>query len=368
MESHTLHALAYAANFWKGSLRTCVFLGSIASISLLVSPAQAYTMTNPQYGNLSHNVTQTKTQIEHMNQLEKQSQKLSKLLPPMQKPLLKEIARLTLLYSPSSVTINSNELNTAQNSQQQNTPNIEQSQDLAEQNQSSVEQNQKVEKNSSIEHDLSINTDSPDSLQATNKTPSSQINDNESLSTQIDSLATNSQPNLINQSSIAIQPNLTERPLLLIFGADKFYTFLGCANCAPNEALSIWNPYGPYGSHKSQYSIWSDSFEFGNASAQVSPWNPYGRQPPFLIDSTGTVHGRLSLNPNSPNANRGILASFLYQNYKQIRLDPKAWFYELFSNSKHAVLTVPETQTSSQQPIEISEELLPDAVPAVDFN
>lgn len=346
MESHSLHALAYATNFWKGSLRTFMLLGSVASINMFVSPVQAYTLNNPQYGNLSHNVTQTKKQIEQMNQLEQQSQKLSKLLPPMQKPLLKEIARLTLLSSQVDTAFTSEELNVAQTSKQQSPQNVEQSQVRKE--------------NSSIELDLSTNPEPNLTINSqTDLTKQDNLTNQSSLTNQPD--LTNLS-NLNNQPSPTAQQKITNKPLLLIFGADKFYTFLGCANCAPNEALSIWNPYGPYGSHKSQYSIWSDGFEFGNASAQVSPWNPYGRQPPFLIDSMGQVHGRLSINPNSPNANRGILASFLYQNYEQIRLDPKAWFYELFSNSKHAVLTVPETQTNDQQSVEINQELLPDEV------
>lgn len=358
MESHSLHALAYATNFWKGSLRTFMLLGSVASINMFVSPVQAYTLNNPQYGNLSHNVTQTKKQIEQMNQLEQQSQKLSKLLPPMQKPLLKEIARLTLLSSQVDTAFTSEELNAAQTSKQQSPQNAEQS--------------QVREENSSIELDLSTNSEPNLTINSqTGLTKQDELTNQSSLTNQAEltnqSNLTN-QPALTNQSNLNNQPipiaqqKITNKPLLLIFGADKFYTFLGCANCAPDEALSIWNPYGPYGSHKSQYSIWSDGFEFGNASAQVSPWNPYGRQPPFLIDSMGQVHGRLSINPNSQNANRGILASFLYQNYEQIRLDPKAWFYELFSNSKHAVLTVPETQTNDQQPVEINQELLPDEV------
>lgn len=313
---------------------------------MFVSPVQAYTLNNPQYGNLSHNVTQTKKQIEQMNQLEQQSQKLSKLLPPMQKPLLKEIARLTLLSSQVDTAFTSEELNVAQTSKQQSPQNVEQSQVRKE--------------NSSIELDLSTNPEPNLTINSqTDLTKQDNLTNQSSLTNQPD--LTNLS-NLNNQPSPTAQQKITNKPLLLIFGADKFYTFLGCANCAPNEALSIWNPYGPYGSHKSQYSIWSDGFEFGNASAQVSPWNPYGRQPPFLIDSMGQVHGRLSINPNSPNANRGILASFLYQNYEQIRLDPKAWFYELFSNSKHAVLTVPETQTNDQQSVEINQELLPDEV------
>lgn len=91
MESHSLHALAYATNFWKGSLRTFMLLGSVASINMFVSPVQAYTLNNPQYGNLSHNVTQTKKQIEQMNQLEQQSQNSLSCCPQCKNLYLKKL-------------------------------------------------------------------------------------------------------------------------------------------------------------------------------------------------------------------------------------------------------------------------------------
>lgn len=131
--------------------------------------------------------------------------------------------------------------------------------------------------------------------------------------------------------------------LLLIFGADEFYTFLGCVNCAPSEALSIWNPYGPYGSTNSQMSIWSTNYEFGNASAQVCPWNAFGRNPPFLIDTQGKVHGTLTLNQMNTHRNVGQVANFLYQNHEQIKLDQFGWFKSLFKDTTSPVVVIPET-------------------------
>lgn len=152
------------------------------------------------------------------------------------------------------------------------------------------------------------------------------------------------------------QPILTEiarlslnKDLLLIFGADKFYTFLGCVNCSTKEALSIWNAQGPYGSSQSPYSIWSAHNEFGNAAAQYSPWNNFGRKPPFLIDTKGNVHGVLTINRVNQHQSQGQIANFLYQNHEQIRLDPSSWFSTLFKNNTDAVLEVPETLSDNQE-------------------
>lgn len=134
-----------------------------------------------------------------------------------------------------------------------------------------------------------------------------------------------------------------KQDLLLIFGADEFYTFLGCVNCAPSEVLSIWNPLGPYGSTNSQISIWSTNYEFGNASAQVCPWNEFGRKPPFLIDTQGKVHGVLTINRMKEHRNTGQVASFLYKNHDQIRLDQASWFRTLFKDTTHSVVVIPET-------------------------
>lgn len=150
------------------------------------------------------------------------------------------------------------------------------------------------------------------------------------------------------------QPILTEisrlsmkKDLLLLFGADEFYTFLGCVNCSTNEALSIWNPRGPFGSTKSKYSIWSPSYEFGNAKTQYSPWNQFGRNPPILMDTRGNVHGVLTLNQYNINQSKTATAAFLYKNFEQIRLDPTTWFKTLFKDSKNPVLDIPETVVGS---------------------
>lgn len=263
--------------------------------ALTIGTTQAYTLNTPQYGNMQAKVP-TLEQKQQQQHVEQRMQKLSKLLPEMQKPLLKEIARLSLITYP-----NPNKTPTSTSTDTQQDPNAS-------------------------------HLPSEDKLTSTDCT-------------------------VTDSSNSAAQRQATQsttRPLLLLFGADEFHTFLGCLNCAPNEALSVWNPQGPYGSANSQYSIWSTNFEFGNESAHYCPWNAFGRRPPFIIDTTGKVHGRLSVNTMMAHRNTGILANMLYANYQQIRLAPKTWFKDFFKNSKDAILRVPETNIDANQPIDLN--------------
>lgn len=315
----------------KRTLGLCL-CGTLVSAFMLSAPSQAYTIQS-QGSTIKAHAPLTKEQLKYRQALEEHSQQLSQVLPPMQKPLLNEIARLTYLSSPA-MKGNANGKNSTNTAHGSNT--------------------------SVVLPESAANNDAEPLFQAENLTPDANNANN------ANNLASNErsyQAQTQSQAQIPEQTQMIEdgvpnsTPLLMIFGADKFYTFLGCVNCAPTEALSIWNPYGPYGNANSQYSIWSSNFEFGNESAQVCPWNKFGRQPPFLIDSFGKIHGRLTLNRFTQERNNGKVAQYLYANYQQIRIDPQGAYHTLFKTKQKPVLVIPETQSHPQQALDLHENL-----------
>lgn len=84
---------------------------------------------------------------------------------------------------------------------------------------------------------------------------------------------------------------------LLLFGADRNSTFLGCVTCSQFDPDSIWNDAGLHGSPYSSSSIRNPYGTFGGQFGAYSPCNPYlTTTAPILADNVGTYYGRLSIN------------------------------------------------------------------------
>jgi hypothetical protein len=76
-------------------------------------------------------------------------------------------------------------------------------------------------------------------------------------------------------------------------------TYLGCLNCPPSDALSVWNSTGKYGINSSnEDNIWNKTGLFGNPNTDYSPWNLNGTKPPVIVDFEGNFYGYFTANEN----------------------------------------------------------------------
>lgn len=83
---------------------------------------------------------------------------------------------------------------------------------------------------------------------------------------------------------------------LMVFGGFEHKTYLGCLNCSQYAADSVFNKYGQHGSRYSSESISNHFSEYGSAYSSYGACNPYGSDPPVIVDQSGRYYGRLTLN------------------------------------------------------------------------
>lgn len=82
---------------------------------------------------------------------------------------------------------------------------------------------------------------------------------------------------------------------LLLFDAETHSKFAGCLNCSREEAESICNETGPYGSRYGSSSIWYVHGRFGSDSFVDSPWNLDG-EGLVIMDQNGLLYGHFTRN------------------------------------------------------------------------
>jgi hypothetical protein len=85
-------------------------------------------------------------------------------------------------------------------------------------------------------------------------------------------------------------------PALLLFGGKDHDVFLGCANCSKNDASSICNTYGKFGSRYQSDSIWNQYGTYGSHYQSGSPWNKYAPPSVAIVDKDGNFYGYLTAN------------------------------------------------------------------------
>lgn len=85
-------------------------------------------------------------------------------------------------------------------------------------------------------------------------------------------------------------------PPLILIADNKEKVFLGKLTTNEFEKDSIFNQFGEFGSKYSQKSIWNEFGPYGSKFSSYSPWNKFTSTPPLIVDKSGTVVGRLSLN------------------------------------------------------------------------
>lgn len=87
---------------------------------------------------------------------------------------------------------------------------------------------------------------------------------------------------------------------LIIVGGPHHRVFLGCLTCGPNQADSVYNHFGKYGSYWSKTSINNRRGPYGAPTSKYSACSTGASQPPLVMDQVGVVYGYLTLNNMHP--------------------------------------------------------------------
>lgn len=88
---------------------------------------------------------------------------------------------------------------------------------------------------------------------------------------------------------------------LYLYGDADHKKFLGCLSCDKNNADSVCNAYGSFGSKYGNLSIWNSFGYFGSKYSKGSPWSKYSSSPPVIVDEGGNSYGALTTNKYHPN-------------------------------------------------------------------
>ena len=115
-----------------------------------------------------------------------------------------------------------------------------------------------------------------------------------------------------------------------IYGGKSYDVYLGCLNCNPYDANSIWNAYGTYGSVYSSNSIWNAYGTYGSNYNSYSPWNAYSNDPPVIVDKQGNFYGYFTKNAFKSKRADFSLVHVLYEHHESIREDVSAWYDKIF--------------------------------------
>ena len=115
--------------------------------------------------------------------------------------------------------------------------------------------------------------------------------------------------------SVTIPQRQTASASLTLVADDRDQTYLGQVSTNRYLADGIFNPYGPYGSEYSQFSIWNRYSQYGSPYASFSAFNDYSYSPPMMIDSNGHILAKVTSNAFVQN---GIHPNELYERLKQM--------------------------------------------------
>jgi tetratricopeptide (TPR) repeat protein len=92
---------------------------------------------------------------------------------------------------------------------------------------------------------------------------------------------------------------------VMLFGGPGHHTYLGCLSCSLDAPDSLFNDSGKNGSRGSADSIWNHSGEYGSPYSQFSACDPYGTDPPVIVDQNGNAYGRATVNQYATDIGAG---------------------------------------------------------------
>ena len=104
----------------------------------------------------------------------------------------------------------------------------------------------------------------------------------------------------------------TEAPIQLLGGLNYLQN-LGCFNCIiSDEADSICNINGRFGSTSATNSIWNELGPYGNKDSIYSPWNLFSLSGPLIKAWTGGDYGIFTMNKSQTNrTNKSVFLNML---------------------------------------------------------
>jgi len=97
----------------------------------------------------------------------------------------------------------------------------------------------------------------------------------------------------------AIQPSPAPERLLL-YGGEGHREYLGCVTCPEDERDSIFNEFGTYGSFYGSHSVSNPYAPYGSRYTKYGVCNPDASEPPVVVDASGKIRGRLTMNTRHP--------------------------------------------------------------------
>lgn len=106
-------------------------------------------------------------------------------------------------------------------------------------------------------------------------------------------------------TSLASNATSQPAPEILIMGGPNHSEFLGCLNCNPYSPNSVLNNVSQYG-WANQVGKWNRFGLYANPYGTNSACNSFSTDPPILVDRSGNVYGKLSVNEYLPGSVCGV--------------------------------------------------------------
>ncbi|MDA8541957.1 Ig-like domain-containing protein [Gammaproteobacteria bacterium] len=98
--------------------------------------------------------------------------------------------------------------------------------------------------------------------------------------------------------------NASSSTIYYLYGDSSQSTYLGCYGCGSNNAESICNESGTYGSSVGASSIWNTVGTYGSTVGTNSPWNSVGTNPPEFFNNKEKTSSYGKFTINTATANR----------------------------------------------------------------
>jgi hypothetical protein len=117
-----------------------------------------------------------------------------------------------------------------------------------------------------------------------------------------------------------------------LYGGANQDVYLGCITCGENDSESIWNPTGIYGLKNGATSIWNENGIYGDESSIYSPFNSAALYPP-AVKSGKVFYGYFTVDKFNRERIESELFLRIYEEYKEIRKNPKEWYRNFRRNS-----------------------------------
>ena len=101
-----------------------------------------------------------------------------------------------------------------------------------------------------------------------------------------------------------VNNNSSSSDIYYLYGDSSQSTYLGCYGCGSNNAESICNESGTYGSSVGVSSIWNTVGTYGSTVGTNSPWSSIGTNPPEFFNNKEKTSSYGKFTINTATANR----------------------------------------------------------------